>query len=170
MTFFQTYFLYNWILHWSYIYIHTYVYLWISWLDVGRFHRLVRYWTKYVKWIHNSETPCPQVPSPKFPHQFLLMRYLWSVRICILCIWIYIYIHTLTDHEYLINRNWCVNFGAGVDRGLLNYVFILYTLFNNKPYNATYLRQVTVSAISVFQVGFRERIVDVTQYTRGCVS
>jgi len=57
-----------------------------------------------------------------------------------------------------------------VDRGLLNYVFILYTLFNNKPYNATYLRQVTVSAISVFQVGFRERIVDVTQYTRGCVS
>jgi hypothetical protein len=50
-----------------------------------------------------------------------------------------------------------------VDSGFLNYVFILYTPFKNKPNDATSLRQVTVSVLSIIQLGFRARIVDVIQ-------
>jgi hypothetical protein len=52
--------------------------------------------------------------------------------------YIYISLHT-TNISF--NRNWCGKLGDGVDRGLLNYVFILYTPFNNEPNNATFLRQ-----------------------------
>jgi len=52
-----------------------------------------------------------------------------------------------------------------VDSGFLNYVFILYTStpFSNKPNDATSLRQVTVLVLSIVQLGFRARIVDVVQ-------
>jgi len=77
-----------------------------------------------------------------------------SVCVCV-CVCVCVFV-SLQTTNISFNRNWCVNFEDGADRGLLNYAFILYTPFNYEPNNATYLRQVPVLALSLLQLGFRE--------------